>query len=153
MTDADRGAYRLVDRLPTPEEHRALAESVGWGEAFRWDAMPASLAGSCCAVVALADDGTPVAMGRVVGDGAFFFYLQDIAVRPDLQGQGLGSRVTERLLELVHARAGGDAFVGLFATAEARPLYARLGFDGDSPMQGMWQVLRRRPADGPAPGS
>ncbi len=137
-------SYELVDRVPTPDEHRALAESVGWHGAFRWDVMPASLAGSCCGVVAVADDGSTVAMGRVVGDGAFFFYLQDIVVRPDLQGHGLGTRVTERLLDQVHALAGGDAFVGLFATAEAQPVYARLGFDGESPMKGMWQVLRRR---------
>ncbi len=117
---------------------------MGWGDSFRWEVMAASLAGSCCGVVAIADDGTPVAMGRAVGDGAFFFYLQDIAVRPELQGHGLGTRVTERLLEQVHERAGGDAFVGLFATAQAQPTYARLGFDGESAMRGMWQVLRRR---------
>lgn len=138
-------SYRLVDRVPTPDEHRALAVSVGWGDAFRWDAMPASLQGSCCGVVALSDDGIPVAMGRVVGDGAFFFYLQDIAVRPESQGQGLGTRLTERLLDLVRERSGGDAFVGLFATAEAQPVYARLGFDGKSSMAGMWQMLRQRP--------
>lgn len=138
-------SYRLVDRVPTPDEHRALAVSVGWGDAFRWDVMPASLQGSCCGVVAISDDGTVVAMGRVVGDNAFFFYLQDIAVRPESQGQGLGTRVTERLLDLVHERSGGDAFVGLFATAEAQPVYARLGFDGRSSMAGMWQMLRQRP--------
>ncbi len=31
-----------VDRLPTPSEHRMLCESVGWGPAFDFDAMPAA---------------------------------------------------------------------------------------------------------------
>lgn len=59
------------------------------------------------------------------------------------KGSGLGS--PKRLLDLVHESSGGDAFVGLFATAEAQPVYARLGFDGKSSMAGMWQVLRPRP--------
>ncbi len=55
------------------------------------------------------------------------------------------AEVADLLLDLVHERSGGDAFVGLFATAEVQPVYARLGFDGTSPMAGMWQMLRRRP--------
>lgn len=137
-----RRSYTVIDRVPTPAEHRTLANAVGWQDGFRWEAMPASMAASCCGVVVADLDGSVVAMGRVVGDGAFFFYLQDIAVHPDHQGQGLGRRVTRRLLENVHDLAGGDAFVGLFATEKATRLYRGEGFDDVSDMTGMWRILR-----------
>ncbi len=131
-----------TDRVPTLLEHRALAERVGWTDAFRWEAMPASLAGSCTGTVATTPDGTVVGMGRVVGDGAFFFYLQDIAVDPQHGGRGIGSEITERLLAQVRDMAGGDAFVGLFATEAAATLYRRAGFDDKTQMRGMWQIVR-----------
>ena len=134
--------YRLIDRIPTLEEHRSLSERVGWGSVFRWDAIAASLAGTCCGAVATIDDGTVIGMGRVIGDGAYFFYLQDLAVDPTHQGRGVGSQLVQRLVEQVKILAGGDAFIGLFATSVAAPLYRRAGFDDQTPMQGMWQMAR-----------
>jgi ribosomal protein S18 acetylase RimI-like enzyme len=134
-------AYRFVNAVPTLEEHSTLAVAVGWQDALRWEAMPASLAASVCGVVAYADDGQPVAMGRVVGDGAFYFYIQDVAVHPDHRRQGLGREVMRRLRSEILERSGGDCFVGLFSTPAAVELYAGERFGTES-MTGMWQVLR-----------
>lgn len=134
--------YKVIERVATPDEHLMLAHAVGWQDGFRWEAMTASLAASCSGVVLTDDEETVVAMGRTVGDGAFFFYLQDIAVHPDHQGKGLGRQVTRRLLEQVKDLAGGDAFVGLFATEQAAALYRREGFDDQCDMRGMWRMLR-----------
>jgi ribosomal protein S18 acetylase RimI-like enzyme len=133
--------YRFVDAVPTVEEHGALAISVGWHGDFHWESVPASLAGSLCGVVAYDGDDQPVAMGRVVGDGAFYFYIQDVAVHPDHQRQGLGSQVVRRLRDQIEAMAGADCFVGLFATPDGQTLYAREGFVAENTV-GMWQVLR-----------
>ena len=135
--------YRFVNEVPTVEQHGALAVAVGWADSFRWEAMPASLAGSVCGVMAYAESGEPAAMGRVVGDGAFYFYVQDVAVHPDHRRQGLGREIMRRLLDQVRERAGGDCFVGLFSTPEAVELYQGGGF-GTEAMTGMWQVLRPR---------
>ncbi len=135
--------YRFVEAVPTVEEHGALAISVGWHDDFHWPSVPASLAGSLCGVVAYAADDQPVAMGRVVGDGAFYFYIQDVVVHPHHQRRGLGGEVVERLRAQILRLAGADCFVGLFATPEARSLYAREGFVTDGSV-GMWQVLRPR---------
>ena len=130
-----------VERVPTADEHRTLADRVGWSDAFRWEAMPRSLAGSCCGVVVVDEEGRAVGMGRAVGDGAFFFYLQDIAVDPDHRREGIGREITRRLVDQIHRLAGGDAFIGLFATDEAVGLYRSMGFD-DASMHGLWQVVR-----------
>lgn len=129
----------IVDRLATPAEHRALCTAVGWAGVMNLDAAEDALAGSLFGVVAL-EEGQVVAMGRAVGDGAMFFYLQDIAVDPAWQGRGIGRRVVERLIAQVRARAPGPAFVGLFATEAARTLYARLGFAVHQELIGMFQV-------------
>jgi GNAT superfamily N-acetyltransferase len=134
-------SYRLVDAIPTVEEHGSLALSVGWHAHFHWESVPASLAGSLCGVVAYDSHDQPVAMGRVVGDGAFYFYIQDVAVHPDHQRRGLGGQVVRRLRDQIEVMAGGDCFVGLFATPGAQELYAREGFVAESSV-GMWQVLR-----------
>lgn len=133
--------YVLTPRVPTAEEHRRLAESVGWGGSFWWDSLPAALAGSTAGVVVHDDRGELVGMGRVVGDGAFYFYVQDVAVHPEHQRQGLGRRIVEELVEKVRAVAPGHCFVGLFSTPEAERLYRSLGWE-DKEMLGMWRVLR-----------
>jgi GNAT superfamily N-acetyltransferase len=135
--------YRFVDAVPTVEEHGALAISVGWHHDFHWESVPASLAGSVCGVVAYDPDDRPVAMGRVVGDGAFYFYVQDVAVHPDHQRRGLGRQVVARLRDQVMRIAGADCFVGLFATPDGQDLYASEGFVAENTV-GMWQVLRPR---------
>lgn len=126
-------------RVPTPEEHRRLAEAVGWTHGFHWPSVPSSLERSLFGVVAMAG-GEAVAMGRVVGDGALYFYIQDVAVDPDWQGQGIGRRIVEALLEHIRDIASGPAFVGLFATDDAIRLYESHGFTkGD--MTGMFRVI------------
>ncbi|MBK7819657.1 MAG: GNAT family N-acetyltransferase [Tessaracoccus sp.] len=134
--------YTAVDRVPTIAEHRQLADLVGWQDSFRWEAMAGSLEGSCCGTVVLDDDGAVVAMGRVVGDGAFFFYVQDVAVHPRHRRRGLGKLVVERLEAQVIALAGGTAFLGLFSTPEAESLYQGTGFEVRPGLAGMWQVLQ-----------
>lgn len=129
----------LVDRVPTPEEHRRLAEAVGWSHAFDWDTVAASLTGSRLGVVAVVD-GEVVGMGRVVGDGALYFYVQDVAVLPAHQGTGLGRAILRRLLDQIADSAPASAFVGLFATSDGDALYRSEGFTtGD--MQGMFRLV------------
>lgn len=134
-------SYETIDRVATVAEHRQLAELVGWENSFRWEAMPGSLAGSCCGTVVLDEAGAIVAMGRVVGDGAFFFYVQDVAVHPQHRRRGLGTAVMDRLRTQVTTLAGGTAFLGLFSTQEAEPLYQGTGFAPRPGLKGMWQVL------------
>jgi GNAT superfamily N-acetyltransferase len=121
------------ERVPTRDEQRAVAAAVGWGDHFDWDTIAASLVSSLHGVVAL-DDGRAVGVGRVVGDGVRYFYVQDVMVRPEASEQGIASQIVERLLAWVRAQAPAEAVVGLFASPEAVGVYEQLGFvaaDGD----------------------
>ncbi len=136
--------YSTERRVPTAEEHRALATSVGWDDHFDWNSLPQSLAGSLTGVVVL-QNGDAVAMGRLVGDGAHYFYVQDVIVHPDHREEGLGTLVLEELLAWVERTAPSDAFVGLFSSPAAETLYAEHGF-GTEDMTGMHRTVRpRRP--------
>jgi hypothetical protein len=74
-----RAPYRLEERLPTLDEHRHICVDVGWEAVINFDAAAESLRESRCAFVAVRDEAT-VGMGRIVGDGAIYFYVQDVAV-------------------------------------------------------------------------
>lgn len=137
MTDLQ---VAIVDRLPTPDEYRALCTAVGWAGAMNLDAAEAALAGSRFGAVALVGERA-IAMGRVIGDGALFFYIQDVAVVPELQGGGVGRQIVARLVERARAAAPGPALLGLFATEAARPLYRRLGFAAHDELLGMFQIV------------
>ncbi|NPV68357.1 MAG: GNAT family N-acetyltransferase [Anaerolineae bacterium] len=134
--------YELIERLPTPQEHHALFEAVGW-QPYTPEETAAALANTLYGVVAMRD-GQPIGMARVIGDRGKFYYIQDFAVRPEHQGQGVGGAMLERLLAFIRAAAPGDAFVGLFATPTAIPFYRQYGFEPHSDMlAGMWTVLHR----------
>lgn len=126
-------------RVPTPSEHRAIAESVGWGDHFDWDSIAASLDGSSFGVVAVVD-GEAVGMGRVVGDGVHYFYLQDVIVRPDHAEEGLGSQIVGHLIDRIAASAPSEAFVGLFSSPEALDLYREFRF-ATTDMTGMHRFV------------
>lgn len=134
------GKYHLVERVPTVAEHRALFEAVGWTP-YAPAAAETALANSLCGVVAL-DGERLVGMGRVIGDGGKFFYVQDVAVLPEVQGKGVGTLIMDRLLAWIKKNAPHEPFVGLFATGVAIPFYAKYGFEQHlDALTGLWTVL------------
>jgi GNAT superfamily N-acetyltransferase len=70
-------------------------------------------------------------MGRLIGDGGWYFHVVDMAVLPDHQRRGLGHRVLTRLLDLIRQHAPPGAYVSLMADPPGRALYAGHGFTED----------------------
>lgn len=70
-------------------------------------------------------------MGRLIGDGGWYFHVVDMAVLPAHQRCGLGNRVLTWLLDRIREHAPRDAFVSLMADPPGRALYARHGFTDD----------------------
>ncbi|GAA4511586.1 GNAT family N-acetyltransferase [Brevibacterium yomogidense] len=73
--------------------------------------------------------GEAVAMGRIVGDGGWYFVVADMATMPDHQRRGLGRVILTALLDEVRASAEPGAFVTLTADPPGRRLYESLGFE------------------------
>ncbi|MFZ8757169.1 GNAT family N-acetyltransferase [Microbacterium sp. HMH0099] len=72
--------------------------------------------------------GRSVAMGRVVGDGGWYFLVADMATLPDFQRRGLGRRILEGLLAEIREKAPEGAYVTLLADPPGQALYRSLGF-------------------------
>ncbi len=117
--------------LPTMAEFVSLFRSVNWG--VEEIAMRAALEHSMFGIVAR--DGRTneiVGMTRVTGDGKSFM-IWDVIVRPEHQGQRIGTALLEAALaELRGRKVHAGAFVGLF-TGKAE-FYERLGFKRDGGM-------------------
>ncbi|WP_234706340.1 GNAT family N-acetyltransferase [Xanthomonas citri] len=72
-------------------------------------------------------------MGRIVGDGACYLQLCDIAVHPRLQRQGLGREVVLRLTAWLDKNLPPSAEVSLIAKGASNLLYAQYGFVPTAP--------------------
>ncbi|KAL4899591.1 hypothetical protein BDW74DRAFT_163216 [Aspergillus multicolor] len=71
----------------------------------------------------------PVAMGRIVGDGAWCFQIVDVAVLPEYQRRGLGGVIIRELLRyIMENKAEGTPYVNLLADEAGRELYRKYGF-------------------------
>ena len=134
--------YLLVNTAPSAEDYLHLRSAAGLTPRRLDQAVPA-LAGSWNAVhIVHAPSGTTVAMGRVIGDGGWYFHVVDMAVLPEHQRRGLGDRVLTALMNAIRSEAPSGAYVNLLADLPGRRLYERHGFRETAPLSlGMAQTL------------
>lgn len=108
----------------SPESVSALRRSVGWGgmEAELKDpAMRDYLRIACY------DEEELVGFLAVVSNGVTDAYIQDVMVRPDYQGKGIGTELMERAIERL--KAGRIYMISVIYGEEAlRPFYEKFGF-------------------------
>jgi GNAT superfamily N-acetyltransferase len=116
----------ITEERPTPEEYQRLRRAVGWtlpGDS----AVEPSLRNSPYCLCARAH-GEIVGMARIVGDGGLVHYIQDVIVDPSRQGEGIGRRLMDRIMEYVRRHAVRHTIVGLMAAKGKEPFYERYGF-------------------------
>lgn len=128
--------YRLRESAPTVEEYCRLRTDSGLSPKTPAQARGA-IENSWAWVTVTAPDGAVVAMGRAMGDGAWYFHIADMATDPAHQRRGLGRAVMGRLLEMIDAAAEPDPYVTLMADPPGRPLYRSFGFVDSEPSLGM----------------
>ncbi|MBT1678588.1 GNAT family N-acetyltransferase [Curtobacterium aurantiacum] len=137
MTAAEeQPEYRLVIGPPPLEDYLRLRRESGLSPKDPAQGAGA-IAGSWSACHVVDEHGTPVAMGRTIGDGGWYFHIADIATDPAHQRRGLGRRVVEWLLADIRDRAPAGAYVTLVGDPPGQRLYRSLGFDDVAPSLGM----------------
>lgn len=136
--------YKIfTNTSPTIEEYLYLCSSVGWKEFMNFEAAETSIRNSVYSVV-VKDHHTILGMGRIVGDHAIYFYIQDIVVHPDYQGKGIGKEIMSALLKYLEENAPDKAFIGLFAAEGKGAFYEKYDFRDYSPaMTGMFKVISK----------
>lgn len=72
-------------------------------------------------------------MGRIIGDGALFLHIVDVAVDPHHQGRGVGKAIIAALLTHIENAVPAEVYVSLMANGEAYRLYEQFGFSSVLP--------------------
>lgn len=79
--------------------------------------------------VTAVDENQTVGMGRLIGDGMYYMIV-DIVVHPTYQKKGVGTNITNMLVEYVKKRTpiGGRSSIQLIAEKGKENFYEKVGF-------------------------
>ena len=89
--------FELVENVLKPEDFVRLRVATGFADIPIEHAKKALRNGLIN--VSTLKDGEIVGMGRLVGDGAMYWYLQEIVVLPEYQGMGIGTMIVDHLVD------------------------------------------------------
>lgn len=115
------------DKL-TAQEFVYLIEAVGWGKA-NLEQIELALKNTIYSI-SVEIDGKIIGMGRIIGDGARVFYIQDVVIHPNYQGKGIGTTIMENLMAFFEKFSISDCniMVGLMSAKGKECFYERFGF-------------------------
>ncbi|CAK7285093.1 GNAT family N-acetyltransferase [Streptomyces misionensis] len=116
--------YQVEAALPSVAEYRALRTAVGWASPD--EAVCRRALDTTGFAVVARHGGRAVGMARLIGDGAVYGVVVDVAVHPDHRGAGLGRRMVDALV--ARATARGIRTTVLVAAPDVVPFYEPLGF-------------------------
>lgn len=127
------------------EDYCRLRESVHW-LLFSKEQMQEALNNSLYTVTVV-DENQTIGMGRLIGDGMYYMIV-DIVVHPAYQKKGIGTNITNMLVEYVKKRTpiGGRSGIQLIAEKGKENFYERAGFKRiphDYCGSGMRKVIHR----------
>lgn len=127
------------------EDYCRLRESVGWAD-FSEEQTQAALNNSLF-TVAVFENNQAIGMGRLIGDGMYLI-IADIVVSPSYQKKGIGSKITNMLIEHAAKKlpSGGRTSIQLISEKGKEAFYEKLGFKripNDFCGFGMRKVIRK----------
>jgi len=136
--ESDDDPYVLREGVPSAETFLALREATGMSPRPLSGAergLPNSLYGVTIVHEPTDDE---VGMGRIVGDDGTVYHVCDMAVHPDHQGQGLGTRIMGALDAYIDETAPSGAYVNLIADVDG--FYEQFGYEETRPAsKGMYR--------------
>ena len=118
--------YKIEVGVPSAAQWMALRASVGWAT-FPEEIANKSLAATSFCVCAYDADNL-IGMGRVLGDGVFTFYIGNVMVVPEHQGEGIGREIMEVIMTHVDKNACPGAIASLLSISGSEDFYVQFGF-------------------------
>lgn len=118
---------KLKENILTYDIYFELRKSVDWNN---WSKEQADSAIKKSYYTMVAYDGNkPIGMGRVVGDG-MYLTIVDIVVRPEYQGEGVGSAIIKSMLDYIgnSMYEGSRVSVQLISEVGKEEFYIKQGF-------------------------
>lgn len=134
--------FKLTSMPPSAESIITLRKKVGWPSP-KLALVSHSIANTLC-WACLYQDNNLIATGRIIGDGAMYFYIQDVVVDPDYQRQGLGHQIMTALESYLDKNCLPGATVGLLAAKGKEEFYQNYQYlirNGESLGHGMCRFI------------
>ena len=118
----------IYENKLTAQEFVYLTEVVGWGSP-NIKQIEIALKNTIYSI-SVEMNGKIIGMGRIIGDGARIFYIQDIVIHPDYQRIGIGTQIMEKLLNYIENLpfSSHNIMVGLMSAKGKEGFYERFGF-------------------------
>jgi ribosomal protein S18 acetylase RimI-like enzyme len=135
----------ILKKQISVEDYMNLREIVGWGNPENIEAIELGLKNTLYSICIEVEEQT-IGYGRIVGDGGFTFYIQDIIVLPSYQRLGLGNTIMTELMEYITSTYPPGSSVGLMSAKGKEDFYKRFGFverPNESYGAGMIQYLMK----------
>lgn len=118
--------YLLTVDKPSVVDFVLLRQKVGWGD-LDGKLAEASLLNSLHTVTVTYNNKL-IGMGRVVGDGAMYFYIQDVIVDPDHQNRSVGTIIMKNIEGYLSEVAKQGATIGLLAAQGKENFYSKYDY-------------------------
>ena len=132
--------FTIEKRPLKTEEYQLLRASTNWP--VHTDETVAKALRSDLFSVCVLEKGNPIGIGRIVGDGALYYYIQDVIVLPDYQKRGVGKLVMMEIEKYLNKNCAKNAFIGLMAAKGVEGFYKKFGYvlrSEDAP--GMYKIV------------
>ncbi|EZH71348.1 hypothetical protein ATO12_08135 [Aquimarina atlantica] len=108
------------------EEYQFFRQAVGWSYIEK-SVVEKSLNNELFSVC-IYQNHKITAMGRVVGDGAIYFYIQDIMVLPQYHNMGFGNLIMKEIEQYLTLNTSSNSFIGLIAANGVKGFYEKFGY-------------------------
>ena len=117
-----------VEDIKEVKEFNYLRERIG-KEKKDEETLELSLTNTVYSVSAY-DYGTIVGYGRIIGDGAMYYYVKNIMVDPDYRNQKIGTTIMEMLMEKIkeYKEDEPNIIVSVGAAPGKEKFYRKFGF-------------------------
>ena len=124
-----RNKIELVDNILKAEDFVRLRVATGFVEIPIEHARKALQNGLIN--VSVLKDGELIGMGRLVGDGAMYWYLQEIVVLPEYQSMGIGTMIVNHLVDYAvkNSSTGKFTTIGGVSATGKEGFYRKIGFE------------------------
>ena len=117
----------IIEERPIKvNEYQALRASTNWSQ-LGSDQVKQALSKDLYSVCVKVENKT-VGMARIVGDGAIYFYIQDLIVLPEFQNQGIGRHIMDYIEEYLKNNTPRGSFIGLMAAEGTVDFYEGFGY-------------------------
>ena len=134
--------YKVELKAPTLDEFTNLRAQAKWPNPDD-KTLKVSIENSLFWVTVY-DTDKLIGTGRIIGDGAMYFYIQDVIVAPSYQKQGIGHLVMTHIEDYLSNTCSNGATIALLSAHGKESFYTQYGYvkrDGDVLGLGMCKFI------------